>query len=1225
VRNSKSFLPKLKQFPLRFLFITVVALLCFAGSAFAQQATIVGTVTDPSGAVVPNVSITLTDAATGKRVVIPTNDSGQYVAVDLQIGRYVVKAEAQGFKAAEQKNIVLTVGDRVRVDFQMQLGAAQETVTVEANAVRVQSESGEVSNLITGQQMTQIAVSGRSIYQLAALTPGASSQIGGSGGMSSGVTNTPVGGDNSVEFNGMRQNHNIYLLDGGEDDDRGGAGGMSIAPSSDAIAEFRALTSNYSADYGLSSAGTMTMVLKSGTSQFHASAWEFNRNDAFDARNFFNPAHNSNGSYNPVAELRLNVYGFNVGGPVTLGHLYNPEKKRTFFFYNMEWRPLIQGSISNGQLVPNPSFDPTPAGANFSSYTDGHGNVIPIYVPTYTGANPQVAQNVLFGAPGSNQLCNGVIPAGITSGGQFPGNIIPACMINGNAASLANAGIFPAPTAGDKFFGGTAAPTNLREEIVRIDHNFTSKFSVFGHFIWEQVSQGYSVSQWSGANVPTVGDTFGNPSYSGVIHTTYTISPTLVNETAFNYNGNRINIVPIPGAGLASLSLPSGYDSTNSRLFTGPNNMDRIPNIDLTGSTGTQFEISSWPWKNKADDYQVRDDVSWTHGAHQFKFGGSWALYKKVQDLFGQTQGGFTFNGTYTNNTAACPTTITSENLKCGNDFADMLLGTAAKYQELAVQDKGQWNNVSWAAYAQDNWRVNRRLTLNLGLRWDGVPHTYEANDRMGNFYPSLYNAADAATFTTNNTICGGPFNAATGANPGCAAASPGLGASPNPILAGVPLYLNGIGIPGQNGVPKGLVNNHWAAFGPRLGFAYDLTGAGKTVVRGGFGLMYERIQGNDMYNAGPNIPFSLQVNNNSVEMNNPSIALSSGNPVILPINPAGITGLDVDDYKIPVSYQYSVGVQHALSSKTVVTVNYVGNQGRHQNDYRNINLPSESELPALAGLIPGQAAINYNTAPGIPYLGFNSISLSGNEVNTHYNGLQIDINSQVGRDLNLRGFYTYSKAEDPTTAGNGGGDLGSVSNPYAGWRYDIGPSGYDRRHVAVVNFIYDIPLLRHSDNHMLKTVAGGWQISGIVTMESGVPINLGLSGVQGNYNLPNSSNRPDLVGAVNIGRSDCTGQQCVQYINASAFAFPAAGAWGTLPHNAYYGPGRDNWNLSLFKSFVFSEARGSRLELRLETFNTWNHTQFNGVNTTFGNSNFGQFNSAFDPRVMQLGGKIYF
>jgi hypothetical protein len=289
VRSGQEFVFAVKRFRLRFLFILSVGLLGFSLSTLAQDASIVGTVTDPSGASVPNVRITVTNTETGSTHTVVSNDSGQYAIPELKIGHYDAKAEATGFKVAEQKGLQLQVGDRTRVDFQMQLGGAQETVTVEADPVRVQTDSGEQSNVITGQQISQIAVSGRSMYQLAALTPGASSQIG-AGGMSAGVVNTSAGGDANVEFNGMRQNHNIYLLDGGEDDDRGGAGGMSIAPSSDAIAEFRALTSNYSADYGLSSAGTMTMVLKSGSSTLHAAAWEFNRNDAFDARNFFNPA-----------------------------------------------------------------------------------------------------------------------------------------------------------------------------------------------------------------------------------------------------------------------------------------------------------------------------------------------------------------------------------------------------------------------------------------------------------------------------------------------------------------------------------------------------------------------------------------------------------------------------------------------------------------------------------------------------------------------------------------------------------------------------------------------------------------------------------------------------------------------------------------------------------------------------------------------------------------------
>jgi hypothetical protein len=1154
------------------LFAVIGFFLAFASiQAFAQEATIVGTVTDPSGAVIANAKITATNAETGVARTSTTNDAGQYVLPGVHIGSYNVKAESSGLKVSEQKGVLLQVGDRARVDFQMQVGGATESVTVEATALRVQTDSSEQSNVMSANQLANVAVAGSTIFQLAALTPGASSDI-------TNYKDLAVGGDTGVSFNGQRTAHNVFLLDGGENYDRGCGGCVTTAPSTEGIAEMRQLTSNYGADFGLSSAGTVTMALKSGTSKFHGSAWEINRNDAYDARNYFFPA-----SVSPrKQELRWNIFGFNVSGPVI--------KNKTFFFYNMEWRKYLEGGSSNVTVPDTATY-----GGDFSSSAA-------ISVPTAA----QVAPSVLFAnCPG------GVAPPLVVQGSQFPGNVIPSCMINPNATALLGTSFLPAPNANiangqGQFRGGANAATNLKEEMVRIDHNFSQKFSVFGHFIAEQVSQGYATSQWSGDNLPTVGDTFNNPGYSAVVHATHTISPSLVNEIAFNYNGNRINITPYAATGMTSLSLPSctgpfgpgQCDFTNSRFFTGPNPLSRIPNIDLDNPFGAKFEISSWPWVNAADGYQVRDDVSWTKGAHQLKIGGSWSLYKKKQQLFGTTQGAFDFNGSFT-----------------GNSFADFLLGTANSYGELAIQDVRTWPANSYAAYVTDNWRATNRLTLNLGLRWDGIPHTTEKNNHMGNFYPNLYDPSQAATIDAAGNVCstGDPDPACGGVQ------SPGVTTPTSGALAGVPLYLNGIGVAGQNGVPKGLVNNHWATFGPRVGFAYDLTGSGKTVVRAGLGIMYERIQGNDMYNAGPNIPFSLNAGASAVELQDPNTLLSSGAPPpFQTIKPADLnnSGLALNNYKPTTSTQYSAGIQHAFGPKTVLSASYVGNMNRHLSDYRNINLPSLGELPLV-----DNNTVQYSAASTLPYKGFRHLGLAENEATGHYNSLQVDLNSQFSRDLQLRAYYTLSRSIDPSTGGSGQ-DLNAVTNPYVGWRYDLGPSIFDRTHNFSANFIYNIPVLRNSSSRLAKSALGGWQVSGIITIESGIPVNIS-DGTPTANDVVGNGNRPDLTGKIKY-EHQVVGAQKIQYIDPTAFtAISTFGTFGDLGHNALRGPGRDNWNLSLFKTFAFGETSG--LQLRFESFNTFNHTQFQNVNNNFGQGTFGQFTSAYPARIIQLAGKIYF
>jgi Carboxypeptidase regulatory-like domain len=1148
-----------------FTFLLVI----FTTSAFAQEATILGTVTDPSGAAVPNASITITNNDTGVTRTLPTNGDGQYVAPDLHIGHYTVKASASGFKVAEQSAITLNVGDRSRVDFKLQVGSAQEQITVEANAVAVQTDSGEVSNVVTGQQISQLATNGRSLYELFALAPGAVSL------QSSRIGFTPVSGDSTVSINGERAGHNLQLIDGGENLDRGGSSG-SVMPSIDSLAEFRNMTSNYSAEYGLASASQISTVVKSGTKQYHGEAWEFFRNDDLDARNYFNRPPSK------VAELRYNIFGFNFGGKIP-GMNAHP----TFFFYNQEWRREIDGGLLNN-LFPLGSSYPDAGGA-------GTGAVLPA---TFNGKATVASDPPVSAVPAAIQFANcpgGVAPAGVVPGSPFPNNTIPDCMISANAKTLLTAGgkyggIFPQPNSNTfYFFGGNNTPTYLTEEIARVDHQFSSKFSIFGHWISEQVSQTYGTSMWSGDNTPSISNTFGNPSYSAVVHATHVISPTVLNEIAFNYNGNRIHILPI--------GLVSAQGFNFNRLFSGPNAETRIPSINLSDQTGSDYTVNWMPWNNKADDYQIRDDLSWTRGAHQLKFGFSWAIYKKIQDAFANTQGNFTFNGGFT-----------------GYDYADFLLGYAQQYTEDGNKISGHWNNISPAAYVQDNWRATSRLTLNLGLRWDGIPHTYEANHLSSNFYPNLYNPADAATFDSNGHIC------SVNSVPACPGGpSPGLVSEA--AFGGYQFYLNGIGVGGLNGIPKGLVNGGWNSWGPRFGFAYDVTGQGKTVVRGGYGVMYERIQGNDMYNGATNPPGDPNPTLNGVSLDNPGLSLSTGNVIsaaALPVLPLGVTGL-ATNYPPPKSSQYSLGVQQAIGPNAVLSVAYVGSLGRHENYYQAINLPPLASLPAEVAA----GALDYTT---LKYPGMGNMRLAFDGGNAKYNSLQISLNGTIHRDLHLQTAYTAARAYDTATSTGSGGDLQNVTNPYVGWKYDWGPSVYDRNNVFFVNFVYDVPAFRNAGSHLVKGTLGGWQLAAIITAESGAPLNIGVNGTTAASVISNSGDRPNLTGSISYPK---TANQWFTGNFSAPVCATGPDCYGNLGFDAVTGPGRQDWDLSLLKNFAFTER--AKLEFRVEAFDAFNHPQFEGnsntggISTNFGSANFGTVTNAYDPRELQLALKFIF
>lgn len=911
-----------------------------------------------------------------------------------------------------------------------------------------------------------------------------------------------------------------------------------MMPSVSAIAEFNTITSNASGDFGIGSGGTINMAIKSGTHDFHGEVYEFFRNDAMDANNFF-----ANQYGTPVPELRYNIYGWNLGGPVFIPKLYNVQRKKTFFFWNQEWRKFVVGTQITATAIPQAQRN-----GNFSALNT------PIMVPNTSDA----AQNARFGA------------LGLVPGSPFPGNQIPSSLIDSNAALFLSSGAMPLPNGpNNQFSGSKGAPTVVPETLLRFDHYFSDKISLMGHYIHDDTDQQLATSLWSSDTYPTIGTNFKNPSWGGVVHLTESISPTLLNEVAFNFNGNWIDLTP-----LGIYQKPAGWSATS--LFNN-NALNRLPTVSIGGTYGVNYDPASWPWRNAAFDKQVRDDVSWTRGNHNMKFGGQFMRYSKNQDIFGDTQGNYSFDGSFT-----------------GNAVADLLLGYSKTYNQLDLEDRTHTRTTTMSYYFTDNWRVNKRLTLNLGVRWEIVPHAYDVQNRLSNFYPNQYNPANAAQ-----------INPSTGA---LNTSGPGFTTVPNVPLGDIPFYLNGVIIAGQNGTPRGMVKNQLGAVGPRVGFAYDLSGRGKTIVRGGFGMFYERIQGNDVYNMGPNPPFGFSPNLSSVSFSNPNISILTGNSATVPIYPASITALAYTDYKLPVSAQWNFGIQHQLTEGSVLSVEYVGNGDYHQRDEREINPISLSD-PNRLGVSQGL----YNANLDRPYLGYSNIILGETASNTHYEALQINYHIMNYHGLTFQAAYTWSHSLG--TAPGGGGDFNTVSNPFNRY-YDYGPTGLDRRHTAALNYSYSVPFFR-SAKGLEASLLGGWQISGITLIETGLPLNprlstdnLGLGG--------NTTDRPNIVGALTYPGT------VAAWFNTSAFAAPAPLAFGNAQEGAIRGPGRINFNLQMYKIFALPRE-GMNVRFGAEFYNAFNHTQFHDVNVSLGQSNFGQVTDTYDPRVIELSLKFKF
>ncbi|MGC2499987.1 MAG: carboxypeptidase regulatory-like domain-containing protein, partial [Acidobacteriaceae bacterium] len=879
--------------------------LIFSIPAMAQEnADLSGAVTDPSGAVVANATVTLTNVATGEVRHGVTNGAGLYDLPALHIGSYTLKVTASGFQAYEKTGIVMNVAATVREDVKLVVGASSTTVMVQANALHLQTETNEVSNLITGQQLTEIGTNGRSMISLATLGTGVSGNLPSFNNVSA------QGATATISFNGMRPDHNVWMLDGGEVYDRGSGGKPDVMPSPDDLAEFQTLESNYSPDYGIGSGGTILMALKSGTRSFHGGVWEFNRNDDFDAANYFSKLNNQ-----PTPELRLNIFGGNIGGPVFIPGIYPKSRSRTFFFYSEEWRRYIAGAAPSAANTV-PSADIPTAGADLSYQLPPGWKESPNSGICNAGQTAPCVPNL----PNNTALTTEETSLGLVPGNSFPGGVIPHQMIDANAVLFMHTGAIPvsnstSASGSPQYVASPTQPTYVREDVVRIDHDITSRLHLMGDWIHDQMSQTYYPDMWSNDTYPTTGDVFGNPTWGTVIKLTQSISPTMLNETAINVNGNSISITPV-----GIYAQPSGWSQAG--YFPAANNLDnRMPSVDLGTPLGTNWTINYWPWRNAFLDYQPRDDFSWTRGRHSLKFGFSYMRSDKNQQQQADTQGDYTFGTDFS-----------------GDSYVNFLLGLSDSFSQLQVIDMFHWVNNTYSFYGMDNWHVTNRLTLNLGMRYDGMPHVNEKFNRTANFVPSLYDPNQAATFGTSGALC----YASTGSLPtGCATQSPGFA---NPTNAPTAFYLNGIGRPGVNGFPAGLVQNDYFTWQPRLGFAYDVFGTGKWVLRGGAGIFYERIQGNDIYGTDTNPPYAYKPTASSVYFTDPSTSALNGQTAALPSFPASMGTLGYY-YPNPGTLQYSLGVQHELAPSVVTLVQYVGSGGWNQDDERAINTLPLSDI----------------------------------------------------------------------------------------------------------------------------------------------------------------------------------------------------------------------------------------------------------------------------------------
>ena len=1126
-----------------------------------------GTISDANGAAVPNATVTVSNASTNFSRTATTDSSGFYSVPNIPVGSYTVTVEMQNFKKAVRQDNVINADSRITVDVALETGQMSEVVVevTPATGETVNTTSGEVAKVIDSQQVSNLALNGRNYYQLLSVIPGAvittDDQID---------TNLAT---NTININGNRGVANNLTVDGGNNNNAGSNASQINNVGVDFIQEVKLETSNFSAEYGRNSGAQINVITKRGTNKYHGSAFEFFRNDAMDARSFF-------AAVKPT--LRYNNYGYSLSGPVPFPHFgdgggpaFTSGKDKFFFFWGEEWKTIHRLAAVGLRNMPTTAE----LNGDFTQRLRGFDGIVGtaddgvLRDPTLAGActAPVVNSSGVVTTPANRTAC---------FGGTNPAlmNRIPAGRITTDGIAFANvyrqmAGLASSftdqPIANNAQFQ-PANPSDFRQELLRLDYILSDKHTIYGRYIHDMNLVIDPFGTFITSPLPTIQSARRRPGDTIQVGHLWNINSNLINDAKVNFAWTNQRVPPAN-----DLWERATYGFGYTQLFpNGGPYEDGIPDTTFTGGTAAaNFNGAARSLTALAHDSVVSDTLTWVKGSHTLKFGGLYNFSKVYQN------GRSTYAGLLAFNTNRPGST--------GQAFGDALLGNFRTYSEFSADPAAHFRFQQYDAFATDSWRLTRKLSLERGVRFQYGTPFYTRENNITNFDPALYDPTKAVTVNAAGGITVTPgsnrFNGLIRAGDGV----------PESERGNVPTWNDPNVLAVPTGAPRGLYDAH-PYFMPRVGFAYSPFDDGKTSIRGGFGMYYDRIEGNIIFPVISNPPF---VNSQSFENGNltdirggaPSALTQFG--TIAAIDPL---------LKTPYTMNFSLGVQRELPWGLFAEANFVGNLGR--NLTRN---PDINQIPFGAGSDNSQR----------PFKGFSTISQRKSDSNSYYYAGQFYLAKRKG-DFLFTSSYTWGKVL--TDASNFNDNPEDNTNR----KYNYGPATFDRRHVFVTTYTY-APSWFRKNTGFIKALLDGYELSGITRYQTGKPYTITTN------TLPSGTRRADTIEGVDLYLRDDR-----QWLNPAAFAQAPNGRRGTSGSNNVWGPSFMVWDFSARRQIRFHENMSLRLQIDL--FNAFNKANFSNLGTNVANftsgttvgridGSFGVLNTSGPGRSIQLGIKFVF